>query len=60
MISIHREMMLYKEKKPVVITVPVNLRQYFLRNVPGTFLEISGWPIGFRKEKKTWRISSLH
>ena len=29
MISIHREMMLYKEKKPVVITVPVNLRQYF-------------------------------
>ena len=28
-VSIHREMMLYKEKKPVVITVPVNLRQYF-------------------------------
>ena len=27
--SIHREMMLYKEKKPVVLTVPVNLRNYF-------------------------------
>lgn len=29
MMAIHREMMLYNEKKPVVITVPVNLRQYF-------------------------------
>jgi len=27
--SIHGEMQLYKEKKPIVITVPVNLRQYF-------------------------------
>lgn len=38
-LSIHQEMLLYKEKKPIVITVPVNLRQYFtsdtLRNFFG-------------------------
>lgn len=28
-LSIHREMSLDEEKKPVVLTVPVNLRQYF-------------------------------
>ena len=37
MISIHREMMLYKEKKPVVITVPVNLRQYFFSETTRNF-----------------------
>ena len=38
-LAIHQEMLLYKEKKPIVITVPVNLRQYFssdtLRNFFG-------------------------
>lgn len=28
-LSIRQEMVLYNEKKPIVITVPVNLRQYF-------------------------------
>lgn len=28
-LAIHQEMMLYEERKPVVITVPVNLRKYF-------------------------------
>lgn len=37
MVSVHREMMLYKEKKPVVITVPVNLRQYFTSETTRNF-----------------------
>lgn len=36
-LSIHREMMQYEERKPIVITVPVNLRKYFASDTGRNF-----------------------
>ena len=60
-LSIHREMMPYKKERPVVLTVPVNLRQYFpsetARNFFGNIR--AGYCFSDEKERLDEIIASL-